>query len=442
MSRTTPAGLKICFRCQIRLSRRALYPKTTPAIRSKRFATSSSLAHTTAGSSPEQVADGHTGERKPFKKVRQAGKLRTLNGHLARPTVANLGTEALGEPANVILLQDAMLSDSVPYADGVYVNGAAQDPKSAGGKAPGSENLTVTELLAEVEKERGLISQEDVNKNIEALQPRPATVFSQEGFSMLADELCKGFTAAQLASYIHTFEAQRPPSSPPLENKASINLEQTEWTPMVVPKIKSQQEVDAVRSMTQKRRYVEHVLRRCWSIQTEEEYESIGQLDLFIGHRELSLLLRESKNYSSSPLNKKSLLFTNSTILGSSLMQRFSETYNCQVNVSRSRRIVRIVGRRYDTQNLALALRKTVRSIVCAEFNMAPFLPLQEGSSIVDMIETTTIEAISQDTNTEIEPDEGQNKVGSGPNGSMAFSGLANQYHSSISTSGAGKQLV
>jgi hypothetical protein len=102
-------------------------------------------------------------------------------------------------------------------------------------------------------------------------------------------------------------------------------------------------------------------------------------------------------------------------------MQRFSETYNCQVNVSRSRRIVRIAGRRYDTQNLALALRKSVRSIVCAEFNMTPFLPLQEGGSVVDMIGTPTIEAISQATDTEIEPDEGQNKVGSGPDGLTAF---------------------
>ncbi|KAH0556770.1 hypothetical protein GP486_005442 [Trichoglossum hirsutum] len=391
MSRTAPSELKICFRCQLRLSRRALYlrPKTTSVIQSRRFATSSSLAHATTGGPPDRAADSHKDEWKPFKKVKQARKLRAINGHLARPSVANLGTEALGEPAKVILLRDAMLSDPVSYADGIRVSGAAQDLKSAGEKTPGTENLTLTELLAEVEEERGFIRQESVNKNIEALLPHPATVLSQESFSKLADELCRGFTAAQLASYIHTHEAKKSPSPSPPENKAPANLEQTEWTPVAAPIAKPQQEADAaVRSMTQKRRYAEGILKRCWRIQTEEEYESVGQLDLFVGHRELSLLLREK----------------------SSLMQGFSETYNCQVNVSRSRRIVRIMGRKYDAQNLALALRKTVKSIACGEFDMVPFLPLQEGSSIMEMIETPTIEAISRATDTEIEPDEGRNK--------------------------------
>jgi hypothetical protein len=36
-------------------------------------------------------------------------------------------------------------------------------------------------------------------------------------------------------------------------------------------------------------------LRRCWGVQTEEEYESIGQIGLSLGLQELSLLLRESK---------------------------------------------------------------------------------------------------------------------------------------------------
>jgi hypothetical protein len=92
-------------------------------------------------------------------------------------------------------------------------------------------------------------------------------------------------------------------------------------------------------------------------------------------------------------------------------MQRFSETYNCQVSISRSRRTVRITGKKYDAQNLALALKKTVKSIACAKFDMKPLLPLGEGISGVDMIEKPTIEAISLATDTEIEPGEGRNKV-------------------------------
>jgi hypothetical protein len=71
------------------------------------------------------------------------------------------------------------------------------------------------------------------------------------------------------------------------------------------------------------------------------------------------------------------------------------------------------VGKRYDAQNLALALKRAVKSIACAEFNMTPLLPLREGIAGVDMIDKPTIEAISQATDTEIEPVEGGNKVGS-----------------------------
>ena len=140
---------------------------------------------------------------------------------------------------------------------------------------------------------------EDVNTNIEVLRLNPATVLSQEAFSKMAAELCKGFTTAQLTGYIHAFEAKQPPKYP-AKMKGPANLEETEWTPRAVSKLIPPVEVGvtpvAVRNVTKKLRLAERVLRRCWGVQTEEEYESIGQIELCLRHHELSLLLRESKD--------------------------------------------------------------------------------------------------------------------------------------------------
>jgi Mitochondrial inner-membrane-bound regulator len=95
-------------------------------------------------------------------------------------------------------------------------------------------------------------------------------------------------------------------------------------------------------------------------------------------------------------------------------MQRFSETYNCQIGISRSRRIVQVSGRKHDAQNLVLALKETVKSIACAEFDMAPLLSLREGASGVEVIEESIMEAISRSTDTEIERGLDRNKVGLG----------------------------
>jgi len=205
-------------------------------------------------------------------------------------SVANLQTEALGEPTKVIILRDSRIGDSKPLGN----------PDFTDGETPDTGNPTLIELLAKLEAERGLISQEDVNANIEVLRLDPATILSQEGFSKLADELCKGFTTTQLTGYIHAFEAKQPPKYPAEKIKGPANLEEAEWIPVAVarpnPPIEMSVTSVAVPNLTKKRKLAQRVLRRCWNVQTEEEYESIGQIELRLGHRELSLLLRESKS--------------------------------------------------------------------------------------------------------------------------------------------------
>src|SRR5947207_7321713 len=104
MSKATLTGLKICFRCRIRLS----CTEATAILRSKRFTSSSSSTHATTDTHSKHIANGHNKEWKLLKRVRPVGKLRGLNGHLTRQSIANLETEALGEPAKVIILRDAM----------------------------------------------------------------------------------------------------------------------------------------------------------------------------------------------------------------------------------------------------------------------------------------------------------------------------------------------
>ncbi|KAI9774379.1 MAG: hypothetical protein M1840_004273 [Geoglossum simile] len=390
MSRTTPTRLKICLRCQLHPGRSA--PSTQPVatpLQSKWFTSSGLLARTTTQPTFEQTADRDLEKWEPPKERRWGSPnkpIGRLRGHKSRhmlESVANLQTEALGEPAQVIILRDPKLDDPRPL-----VNTNTTDRET-----PNTENPTLIELLAKLEAERGIISQEDVNANIEALHLSPATVLSQDGFSKLADELCKGFTTAQLTGYIHAFEAKQPPRHSTEKMKRPANLEEAEWTPVLVPRPNPPVDMSvtstSVRNLTKKRKLAERVLRRCWNVQTEEEYESMGQIELYLGHRELSLLLRERN----------------------SLMQRFSETYNCQVGVSRSRRIVQVTGRRYDAQNLVLALKETVKSIACAEFDIAPLLSLREGASRVDVIEESIMEAISRSTDTEIERALDRNKV-------------------------------
>ncbi|KAH0542875.1 hypothetical protein FGG08_002735 [Glutinoglossum americanum] len=385
---TIPVLSGICLRCQMRLGRR-LRPDATTAIQFQRFASSRQFARAPTENPSGQIVDGHIKRWKPKSGF---GKLRGLDGFLARTSVANLETGALGEPAQVIILRDALLED-VPWSPiiGTHTNDVIQDFKSIQETSPGTENITVTELLARAEEERGLISREDVNKNIETLRLQHATVLSQEDFSKLVDGLSRGFTTAQLADYMKDFKAGQPPNGSEQERKGPADSEITGWTPKSKPRGEKGAVSATVQSVSLKQKYAINILKNCWGIQTQEGYESVGHIELCLGYQVLSLLLRESKSFERNPL-----------------MQSLSETYNCQVGVSRSRGIVRITGRKCDAQNLVLALNKTARSIACEEFNMTPFL--RGDIDGVDMIEKHIIEAISQTTGTEIKPGECRNK--------------------------------
>ena len=308
----TTQNLSICLRCQHRIA-------THKPPRIKR------INHARGSLPPRfftsgQVAQERTEQRdsgvEDTEKISHNGKLRHSTPSHSRWRHADLhikdplGVDALGQPAEVLLLRNELRQ---AFKKTRYRNYGELSTET-------DSLLSSDELLASIEVERATLSADDVRANIESLKdtwlssvrdrfgpPGPAEV------ETLSQNLRDGFTAAQLQNYFD--EAGPGASSDPLEIDHDFSSElykRSAWIPgltlfpdVAQDRLRSLKFSNHVRELREsvvikktsplKKVLADKIIRQLWRIQTEQQKETPGEVDIWIQPDHLDLLLNHSE---------------------------------------------------------------------------------------------------------------------------------------------------
>jgi hypothetical protein len=209
------------------------------------------------------------------------GRLHGFRGPRLREKRAELNIDSLGTPAEVIVLRDAGFH-SKPLRE--------------------IEELKVAEkvdILKQLDAERGLITQADVEKNIEEFKPKTKTI-SWDELQQLQRQLVSGFTTSQLIKYADAYGRRQKKGEEGNEagtQKGSVGaiVRKTEWVPGI-SETGDDFEESALRgydseAFTHKQRLALLLLRQCWQIEAQEFIESTGEVELEVRGTELELLI-------------------------------------------------------------------------------------------------------------------------------------------------------
>jgi hypothetical protein len=189
--------------------------------------------------------------------------------------------DSLGAPSEVIVLRDAgFLSNPLPAMEDL-------------------EMPQKVDILAQVQAERGIVTQADVEKNIEHFRPKTNTI-SWDELQQIQQQLVSGFTISQLVNYIDSREhrpekVEKQRQAGVQEGSAGAEIRQTLWMPQISEPGASFEESHLrgydSEAFTHKQRLVLLLLRQCWQLETQEIIDSIGELQIEIPQRELELLI-------------------------------------------------------------------------------------------------------------------------------------------------------
>ncbi|PVH80198.1 hypothetical protein DL98DRAFT_515690 [Cadophora sp. DSE1049] len=208
-----------------------------------------------------------------------------LHGHRGLQVQENrerLNTTTLGDPADVLVLRDSILT--------LYAAG--------GSRAMESMEPEHIDILSQLEEERGLVGQKEVDSNIDAFRPANERQ-DWEAINELVKQLQDSFTMTQLQRYIRNFEGRRDPE-PPIESWVTSQEDAkihrvTPWLPGV-SEIQEYFDNDPLRgyflpSHTVKQRVVLQLLRECWMLELPELVDGIGQFEIEVGKEDMDLIL-------------------------------------------------------------------------------------------------------------------------------------------------------
>jgi hypothetical protein len=310
------SGAHICLRCQSRLLKQAARPNSvlttyaqqTRGIRLQQndvwqetLESSKLISPSAEGPTEAAVREAKTRQPSDRKKIRRdtvykrlpltndrltehpLGRLHGFRGRKVREQAVGLGVDTLGTEAKVIVLRDA----------GVRYSPRPEIEELKGGKA--------VDILAQLDAERGLIGQAEVEKNIEELKPKdfPKPITWDE-LQVIEQQLVHGFTVSQLVRYIGSFEERQKAKILSDVGKTQKKypgpiVEESKWMPGISENGEEFEE-SLLRgygsaAFTPKQRLVLQLLRQCWHLEVREVIESIGEIELKMGSAELELLL-------------------------------------------------------------------------------------------------------------------------------------------------------
>ncbi|KAI9720825.1 MAG: hypothetical protein M1812_002664 [Candelaria pacifica] len=379
MFSSTSTGGSICLRCQLRLTRPRLTPKSSgrPPQRARLSPqVRTNTTEATAAAEPSVPRPTYAGSK--YEYAQPLGKLRGAPGSYVREHSATLDAMSLGVPSEVIILRDAKIERSSARE--------LTDPDEE------VRLMSAAEMLSSVEVEKELIGAEVINSNID--QHRPADVrertITKEAFDSLYKELHDGFTMPQLTRYLEHLKTSlkseaeatssdlKPTEEPPV-------LERSAWTlgvtPFVEHKLDNYLYKDS-RDLTRKENLAIRVLRDGWGLRIKEEIESLGELELRLRPQKLSLLLNERRAF----------------------LPVIVKQWNARIDVSRTRGIVRITADQQTATNVYGIIRDIMTNVHRMEVDLHPLQALlQNVEGGLERLRGSTSHKISELTGTELE---------------------------------------
>ena len=314
-------GSSICLRCQCRLSARhksrssrRLHVQHPQQLR--RFTSGPSLGQEQQ-SFQDAATDEGTIERAPIRYCfEDVGPKRSRT-----PTKNSLGVNVLGEPAEVLVLQDRQYRVDHDIDMGrIHARGPDRNPVQ--------EPTSSSRLMEKMEAERGIVGIDEVCNNIENV--RALWAESTEGnitgltYHNLVTRLCEGFTKQQLAAYLTRNDKNPIADVFDLSAEVSNNLYTRSSWQLVgetaareskAPKIADKTPIedsniaeDPGKERGQARKkdeLVKRLLRRCWNISPRFQESLKGELDLRVQESHLNLIVNHSKQLASHVLLPK-----------------------------------------------------------------------------------------------------------------------------------------
>ncbi|KAI9732045.1 MAG: hypothetical protein M1818_007640 [Claussenomyces sp. TS43310] len=378
-------GVHVCLRCQLRCCQRPLlwcHASRDHRVRQQHTAAkvgSSDGKHVLI-QSEKADASGRAAEAPTIKLRRVRSRLKTadseeerwrefplgkLHGfkeHALGENVQELNVDSLGKPAEVIVLKQAGIRYSYPKPHVTEL-----------------DQIEPVDILARLDSERGLADQAEVSNNIDELIPDIGKSISWEDFKDIEKQLIDGFTAAQLARYIASHDAANTRNTTIEINEQSGSLTHKEelpdspiirvslWMPGV-SETGAQFHESSVRgyvsdiAFTQKQRLVVQLMRQCWQLEVQEVAESLGELEVQVRSRELELLIN-GRNPPLGSISARSLLSEDE-----------------QIEVFRSRHVIRITATKDKALNIVTEVREVLRNIRHLELDMEALPPSQSTS--------------------------------------------------------------
>ena len=319
----------VCLRCQLRLSLRkgsrqdVSHRLSTTPQQLRGFAPSRKLRQQQAILGDDGLLDedliAPVRKHDPFSPKWEGRSVpRTASGHagvkhLHRGHKDTLKFNALGEPAEVLVLDDGRVaregrSDSVE----VRSKRAAEDRKI--------NILSSSDMVDEIDAERGLANTDQVFENIEGIRnswiaqsKSDPAVFSPAEHAEISSQLSRGFTIRQLAVYFERADVDRPKDPLDLRYEFSSDVySRSAWTSGTpspqqsrAPKLvrpgedvkmrKNLTYENLDRHLSAKSMLVERILRQCWQFNVRQDESTEGELDIRLHATHLDLIMNHSR---------------------------------------------------------------------------------------------------------------------------------------------------
>ena len=311
--------LSICLRCQYRLSvqkgpRRASSQRTTRSPQQvRRFALARTLHQGQAVIDDIDTYDGTINP--PITKYKPQDHSRRYQGQrrLYPQRKDSLGVDVLGEPAEVLVLRDRQAREN-------HNAGVIWNPPQGPDSNLRTEAFSSSEMLGEIEGERGLVDADQVYENIENIRiaweakPRIAAgVVTWAEYAGLASQLMNGFTVKQLAKYLK--RTAKPKNVDPMDLRVEYTGKlyvRSNWSPGTTPmeQIRAPRSMEPVKdeglqeevangkpesNRLHKPTLVDKILRLRWRVKIEQDEDSLGELNIRLQWIHLDLIMNHSK---------------------------------------------------------------------------------------------------------------------------------------------------
>lgn len=233
------------------------------------------------------------------------------------PLKDSLNFESLGQPAEVLILKDRQKrNDQEKPIQGAWLSQTGSDLPT--------EVMTSSDMLEEMNAERGIIGIDQVCKNIETVKAEwmrdarlpweaPGGVVTKRRYHQAVSRLYDGFTISQLAVYLERNENQDLADPLDLYNLFSSTLyARSPWTsgttdiwqskaPPITELAQGRMSAKAVvpdrseKQASRKSMLVDRILRYCWRIRPQEDESSLGEMDIRLQPAHLELIVNHSE---------------------------------------------------------------------------------------------------------------------------------------------------